>query len=83
MGRSTPTLREYLRSEFDSWFKMSKVLSDGERRALKELLNAAVSMSDAGSLVPNPVPSETTFMLMLLHLKTRLNDLEAKLEKDI
>jgi len=83
MGRSIPTLREYLKSEFDSWIKMGKVLPNGKKRALKELLNTAISMSDAGSLVSNPVPSETMFMLMLIHLKAKLNDLEERIERDI
>jgi len=80
MGRSTPTLREYLKSELDGWMRMSVVLSDGERRALRELLNAAVSRCDAGSLVQNQLPSDA--MLMLIHLKARLNEIEGKLEKE-
>jgi hypothetical protein len=46
---------------------MTKMLPLEERKALKELLDAAPARSDAGFIVPRPLPSETMFMLM--HLK--------------
>jgi hypothetical protein len=52
------------------------MLPPEERKALKELLDAALTRSDAGSIVPRPIPSETMFMLMLVHLKARVDALE-------
>ena len=64
---------------------MTIVLSEGEKRALKDLLNAALSTSDVGFTalghIPNPIPSDTMFMLMLIHLRAKLNKIEKKLEK--
>jgi hypothetical protein len=48
-------------------------LPEPEREALKELLEAAITRSDAGSIVPRPLPSETRFMLMLIHIDSQLN----------
>jgi len=52
---------------------MKIMLPEEERKALKELLDAAVTRSDAGSIVPRPLPSETMFMLMLVHLQAKIN----------
>jgi hypothetical protein len=61
--------------------KMARMLPIEERKALKELLDAAVTRSDAGSIVSRPLPSETMSMLMLVHLKTEFNGLEERLEE--
>ena len=53
-----------------------------ERKALKELLDPALSRSDAGSIVPRPLPSETMFMLMLVHLKVKVNELESDTNRE-
>ena len=76
MGRSTPTFRQWLNAEYQEWIKMKIVLPEEERKALKELLDAAVTRSDAGSIVPRPLPSETMFMLMLVHLQAKINKSE-------
>ena len=55
------------------------MLSQEERKALKELLDAAATKSDAGSIVPRPLMSETMFMLMLVHLKAKINELEKRM----
>jgi len=81
MGRTTPTLRQFIQDEWQEWIRTSVILSEKERKALKDLLNAALVMSDVGSLVPNPVPIVTMFMLMLIHLDARLNEIERRLEK--
>jgi len=73
MGRAVPTFRQWLNAEYQEWMKMKIMLPEEERKALKELLDAAVTRSDAGSIVPRPLPSETMFMLMLVYLKTELN----------
>jgi hypothetical protein len=52
---------------------MKAMLPQEEREALKELLDVAQTRSDAGSIVPRPLPSETMFMLMLVHLKAEIN----------
>jgi len=78
MGRSTPTFRQWLDAEVQEWIKMRIMLPQEERRALKELLDVAQTRSDAGSIVPRPLPSETMFMLMLVHLKARINELESE-----
>lgn len=38
----------------------------------------ALQRSDADSLAPGPFPSETMFMLMLVHLKSKINELEER-----
>jgi len=58
--------------------KMKIMLPPEERKALKELLDAVVIRSDAGSIVPRPLPSETMFMLMLVHLKAEISELREK-----
>ena len=78
MGRTVPTFRQWLNAEYQEWMKMKVVLPEEKRKALKELLDAAVTRSDAGSIVPRPLPSETMFMLMLVHLKARINELEER-----
>ena len=79
MGRSTPTFRQYATAEYREWMRMGTVLPERQRKALKELLNAALIMSDAGSIVANPVPSETMIMLMMIHIASELNEMEQKL----
>jgi hypothetical protein len=76
MGRSTPTFRQWLNAEYQEWMKMKVMLSQEERKALKELLDAAVTRSDAGSIVPRPLPTEMMFMLMLVNMKAKINELE-------
>jgi len=78
MGRTVPTVRQLLNEEYQEWIKMKIMLPQEERKALKELLDAALMRSDAGSIVPRPIPSETLFMLMLIHLKAKVNELEEK-----
>jgi hypothetical protein len=78
MGRSTPTFRQWLNSEVQEWMKMKIMLPVEERKALKELLDAVVTRSDAGSIVPRPLPSETMSMLMLVHLRTRIDKCDAR-----
>jgi hypothetical protein len=39
--------------------------------------------SDAGSIVPKPLPSETMFMLMLVHLKARVGQLEERATESV
>lgn len=78
MGRTVPTFRQWLNAECEEWIKMKTMLPEEERRALKELLDVAQTRSDAGSIVPRPLPSETMFMLMLVHLKARVDTLETQ-----
>ena len=80
MGRTVPTVRQLMNEEYSERIKMTKMLPVEERRALKELLDAALTRSDAGSIVPRVIPSETMFMLMLVHLKARVDELEEKRE---
>jgi hypothetical protein len=79
MGRSVPTFRQWLNAEYQEWMKMKAMLPQEERKALKELLDVAQTRSDAGSIVPRPLPSETMFMLMLVHLKTEIDELQREL----
>jgi len=81
MGRTVPTFRQWLNSEVQEWIKMKAMLPQEERKALKELLDVAMTRSDAGSIVPRPIPSETMFMLMLVHLQTRIDELEQTVKK--
>jgi hypothetical protein len=60
---------------------MARMLPQEEKKALKELLDAALTRSDAGSIVPRPLPSETMFMLMLVHLKARVDALEDAMQE--
>jgi hypothetical protein len=76
MGRTVPTVRQLMKEEYQEWIKMARMLPQEEKKALKELLDAALIRSDAGSIVPRPLPSETMFMLMLVHLKARVDELE-------
>jgi len=78
MGRTMPTFREWLSAERQEWMRMRPFLPEDQRKALKELLDSALTRSDAGSIVPRPLPSETMFMLMLVHLKARVDALEEK-----
>jgi hypothetical protein len=80
MGRTVPTVRQLMNEEYGEWIKMAKMLPPEERTALKELLDAALTRSDAGSIVPRVIPSETMFMLMLIHLKAKINELEERTE---
>lgn len=68
-----------MNSEVQEWMKMKIMLPQEERKALKELLDAAVTRSDAGSIVPRPLPSETMFMLMAIHLKSKIDEVEEEL----
>jgi len=81
MGRTVPTVRQLLNEEYQEWIKMRAMLPPEERKALKELLDAALTRSGAGSIVPRPIPSETMFMLMLVHLKAKVDALEERAEK--
>ena len=83
MGRTVPTVRQLLNEEYQDWIKMGKMLPLEERKALKELLDAALTRSDAGSIVPRPIPSETMFMLMLVHLKARVDELESRMAESV
>jgi len=74
MGMTVPTFRQWLNAEYHEWMKMKIMLPEEERKALKELLDATLTRSDAGSIVPRPLPSETMFML--IQLKVKNNELE-------
>jgi len=78
MGRTVPTVRQLMNEEYGEWIKMKVMLPPEERKALKELLDEALQRFDAGSIVPRPIPSETMFMLMLVHLEARVNELERR-----
>jgi hypothetical protein len=80
MGRTVPTVRQLLNEEYQEWIKMGKMLPPEERKALKELLDAALIRSDAGSIVPRPIPSETMFMLMLVDIEAKVNELEHEIK---
>jgi hypothetical protein len=81
MGRSTPTFRAFTKEWSSECLKMLRVLPEKERSALKNLLDVVSSRSDAGSLVPSPLPSETALILMVIHLKAELNDLKTAIDK--
>jgi len=81
MGRTVPTVRQLMTEEYNEWIKMRTMLPPEEKKALKELLDAALTRSDAGSIVPRVIPSETIFMLMLIHLKTKINELEESVKQ--
>jgi len=81
MGRTVPTVRQLMNEEYSEWIKMRTMLPSEERKALKELLDAALTRSDAGSIVPRVIPSETLFMLMLIHLKARVDELEDRVKE--
>jgi hypothetical protein len=78
MGRTVPMFRPWLNAEHQEWMKMKIMLPEEERKALKELIDVAVTRSDAGSIIPRPLPSETMFMLMLIHMKGDINKLMQK-----
>ena len=78
MGRTVPTVRQLMNEEYQDWIKTARVLPHEERKVLKELLDAPLTRSDAGSMAPRPLPSETMFMLMLVHLETRIEKLEER-----
>ena len=81
MGRTVPTVRQLMNEEYSEWIKMRTMLPPEERKALRELLDAALTRPDAGSIVPRVIPSETMFMLMLIHLKTKINELEESVKQ--
>jgi hypothetical protein len=81
MGRTVPTFRQWLNAECQEWMKMKTFLPEQQRKALRELLDAALQRSDAGSIVPRPLPSETMFMLMLVHLSAKINELEEEVKE--
>jgi len=70
-----------MNEEYSDWIKMKAMLPEPEKKALRELLDAALTRSDAGSMVPRVIPSETMFMLMLVHLKTKINELDERTRK--
>jgi hypothetical protein len=70
-----------MKKEYSEWIKMRTLLPQEEKKALKELLDAALTRSDAGSIVPRVTPSETMFMLMLIHLKAKINELEQRMRQ--
>jgi predicted phage tail protein len=74
MDRTVPAFRQWLNAKRHEWMKMKIMLPQEERKALKELLDAAVTRSDVGSIVPRLLPSETMFMLMLIRLETRVKE---------
>jgi len=76
MGRTIPTFRDFTKEWSNECLKMIRALPERERFALKALLDVVSSRSDAGSLAPSPLPSETAMMLMIIHLKAELNDLK-------
>jgi hypothetical protein len=82
MGRSTPTFRDFTKEWSSECLKMLRVLPEKERSALKNLLDVVSSRSDAGSLMPSPLPSETALILMVIHLKAELNDLKTAIDKN-
>jgi hypothetical protein len=82
MGRSTPTFRDFTKEWSSECLKMLRVLPEKERSALKNLLDVVSSRSDAGSLMPSPLPSETALILMIIHLKAELNDLKTAIDKN-
>ena len=53
----------------------------GNNEGAQRTLDATTMRSDAGSIVARPLPSETMFMLMLVHLKSKVNKLEEALEE--
>lgn len=63
-----------------SFFQLSLAVHFEERKALREPLDAALTRSDAGSIVPRVILSETMFMLMPIHLKSKINELEERRE---
>jgi len=82
MGRSTPTFRDFTKEWSGECLKMLRVLPERERSALKNLLDVVSSRSDAGSLMPGPLPSETALMLMVVHLKAELDDLKTAIDEN-
>jgi hypothetical protein len=48
---------------------------------VRQLLDATLTRSDAGSIVPRVIPSETMFILMLVHLKAKINELEERMRE--
>ena len=70
-----------MNEEYSEWIKMAKMLPAEEKKALRELLDAALTRSDAGSIVPRVIPSETMFMLMLVHLQAKINELDERTRK--
>jgi hypothetical protein len=72
-------ISENARSRSATWVKkvlhLPLRLKSIKARTMKKQ-DAAVIRSDAGSIVPRPLPSETMFMLMLVHLKARIDEIE-------
>lgn len=62
---------------------MEVVLPGDKRKALKELLDAAVTRSDMGSITPRALSSRTRSMQMLIHPQTRGNGLEERVKVSI
>jgi len=57
MGRTTSTFRQWLNTEYKEWTEMKMFLPEAERNALGELLDAALTRSDARSIIPRPSSS--------------------------
>ena len=81
MGRPVLTAIQLLNDECGEWIRMKTVLPEPEKKALRELLEAALARSDPGSIVPRPIPSETMFMLMLNHLKAKIDRFDDGIQK--
>jgi len=81
MLKSMSRFKEYVRGEYEAWRRATIEMSDRDRKALKELFSAALSASDSAYESANALPRDMMFMLMLIQLKARLDDLEAKLYK--
>jgi len=68
-----------MKGEYEAWKRATIDMPERERRALKELFNAALSASDSAYESPSLLPSDAMFMLMLIQLEEKLDELEAKL----
>ena len=70
-------------ARFSKWMKTARMSPIEVRKALKELLDAALTRADAGSIAPRPHPSETMFMPMLIQLKMEVGELGVLMEKSL
>jgi len=77
MGRTIPTFRDFVREWSGECLRILRMLPERERSALKSLLDTVFSRSDAGSLMPSPLPSETALLLMIVNLKADVEDLKS------
>ncbi len=81
MLKSRSRFKEYVRAEYEAWKRATIDMPEKDRKAMKELFNAALSASDSAYESPNLLPSDVMFMLMLVQLQAKLNELGEKLEK--